>query len=82
MRDVLEPTAFDVDVALPGGRPVPVGSRAPGGDAWALVERLACEAGALVAPGEFYGSAAAQHVRVAAVAPVERLRVLARRLGC
>ena len=54
---------------------------APGGDAWALTGRLAVEAGALVSPGEFYGAAGAGHVRVAAVAPGERLALLAERLG-
>ncbi|CAN5594031.1 bifunctional succinyldiaminopimelate transaminase/glutamate-prephenate aminotransferase [soil metagenome] len=54
---------------------------APDGDAWALAERLAVEAGALVSPGEFYGTAGAGHVRVAAVQPTERIRLLLERLG-
>ncbi len=54
---------------------------APGGDAWALAERLAAEVGMLVSPGEFYGSAGSGHVRVSAAAPDERLALLADRLG-
>ncbi len=54
---------------------------APGGDAWALAERLAAEAGMLVSPGEFYGAAGADHVRVSATAPDDRLTLLARRLA-
>jgi aspartate/methionine/tyrosine aminotransferase len=54
---------------------------APDGDAWALAERLATEAGALVSPGEFYGEAGAGHVRVAAVQPTDRIRLIVNRLG-
>lgn len=50
------------------------------GDAWAFVERLASEAGALVSPGEFYGPAAAAHVRVAAVQSDAHIATLASRL--
>jgi succinyldiaminopimelate transaminase len=44
------------------------------------VRRLA-ERGILVAPGEFYGPAGEQHVRVALTAPDERTAVAARRLA-
>ena len=54
---------------------------APGGDAWALAERLATTAGMLVSPGEFYGTAGADHVRLAATVPDERLALLVDRLG-
>lgn len=54
---------------------------APGGDAWALAERLATTAGMLVSPGEFYGDAGADHVRLAATVPDERIALLAERLG-
>lgn len=54
---------------------------APGGDAWALAERLAVTAGMLVSPGEFYGEAGADHVRVSATVPDERLALLERRLA-
>lgn len=54
---------------------------APGGDAWALAERLAVTAGMLVSPGEFYGEAGADHVRVSATVSDERLALLERRLA-
>ena len=54
---------------------------APDGDAWALATRLAHEGGVLVSPGEFYGDAGAGHVRVAAVQPIEQIRLLADRLA-
>jgi aspartate/methionine/tyrosine aminotransferase len=54
---------------------------APGGDAWALVRRLATEAGVLASPGEFYGTAGAGHVRFAVVQPLERIDLVARRLA-
>jgi succinyldiaminopimelate transaminase len=50
-------------------------------DAWAFTDRLAREGGALVSPGEFYGPAGAGHVRVALVQPMDRLEVVAERLG-
>jgi succinyldiaminopimelate transaminase len=53
---------------------------APEGDAWALADRLAREAGILVSPGEFYGPSGAGHVRVAAVAPTDSIRRLRDRL--
>jgi succinyldiaminopimelate transaminase len=49
-------------------------------DCWATVDRLA-ERGILVAPGEFYGSAGAQHVRVALTATDERVAAAVARLG-
>ncbi|MDP8987125.1 MAG: aminotransferase class I/II-fold pyridoxal phosphate-dependent enzyme [Actinomycetota bacterium] len=68
-----------VDVPLPGGS-FYLWAAAPGGDAWGLAERLATDAGCLVAPGEFYGPAPG-HVRMAMVQPDDRLELLARRLG-
>ena len=53
----------------------------PGGDDWAFVERLALDGGLLGSPGEFYGEAGRGHVRLAAVAPLERLDLVAARLG-
>jgi len=50
-------------------------------DAWDFTERLAREGGALVSPGDFYGTAGSRHVRVAVVQPDSRLRLLAERLG-
>ncbi len=51
------------------------------GDGWAFTERLAEEGGALVSPGEFYGSASSSHVRVAVVQPDDRIELVAERLG-
>jgi succinyldiaminopimelate transaminase len=50
------------------------------GDGWALTEELARTGGILVSPGEFYGSAGANFVRVAAVQPMERLALFAQRM--
>ncbi len=51
------------------------------GDAWDFTERLAREGGALVSPGEFYGEAGAEYVRVAVVQPDARIDLVAARLG-
>jgi succinyldiaminopimelate transaminase len=68
------------------GRPVPLPQGGfylwiPVDDAWSFTERLAAEGGAVVSPGEFYGDAARDHVRVAAVQPDDRIELVARRLG-
>lgn len=52
-----------------------------GGDAWELVRRLAERAGLVGSPGEFYGQAAAGHVRLAAVQPDHRLELALSRLS-
>lgn len=52
----------------------------PAQDAWTTVEDLA-GLGLLVAPGAFYGTAAAGHVRVALTAPDERIAEAAARLS-
>ena len=72
--------AVGVDCAVPDGA-FYLWVPAPGGDAWALARRLAAEAGAVVSPGEFYGPAGADHVRIAVVQPDERLALVAQRLG-
>ena len=54
---------------------------APGGDAWGLAHRLAAEGGAIVAPGELYGEAGADHVRIAVVQPDDKIALVAQRLG-
>lgn len=69
-----------IDVALPGGS-FYLWAPAPDGDAWALTSELAAKGGALVSPGEFYGPPGAGHVRIALVQPLERLRLVAQRLG-
>lgn len=43
---------------------------APGGDAWGLAELLARQLGIVTSPGEFYGEAASDHVRIALVRDV------------
>jgi succinyldiaminopimelate transaminase len=53
----------------------------PGGDAWGFAETLAAEGGALVSPGDIYGPPGAGYIRVAMVQPLERLELVARRLG-
>jgi aspartate/methionine/tyrosine aminotransferase len=50
-------------------------------DGWAFAERLAREGGALVSPGDFYGSGGANNVRVAVVQPDDRIALVAERLG-
>ena len=52
----------------------------PGQDGWASVRRLA-GAGILVAPGEFYGPAGRQHVRIALTATDERIDAAVGRLA-
>jgi succinyldiaminopimelate transaminase len=51
------------------------------GDAWEFTERLARQAGALVSPGDFYGPAGSEYVRVAVVQPDDRIELVADRLG-
>jgi succinyldiaminopimelate transaminase len=72
--------AVGIEVPLPAGA-FYLWAPAPGGDAWALARRLAVEAGVLVSPGEFYGEAGSDHVRLAMVRPDAQLDLAARRLG-
>lgn len=51
------------------------------GDGWAFAARLAQRGGALVSPGDFYGSGGAQNVRAAVVQPDDRIELIARRLS-
>jgi succinyldiaminopimelate transaminase len=78
LRDIF--AAIGIDCEVPGGG-FYLWAHAPGGDAWGLARRLAVEAGMLVSPGEFYGTAASDHVRAALVVPEERIELTARRLG-
>jgi succinyldiaminopimelate transaminase len=55
-------------------------ARRPGLDGWAAVELLA-GLGILVAPGEFYGPAGRQHVRIALTATDERIDAAVGRLA-
>jgi succinyldiaminopimelate transaminase len=49
-------------------------------DGWELAARLAHQAGLLVAPGDLYGAAGADHVRLALVQPRDRLELALDRL--
>jgi len=69
-----------IEAPLPGGA-FYLWAPAPDGDEWGLVERLALEGGVLASPGEFYGDAGRGYVRLAAVAPLERLDLVASRLA-
>lgn len=67
------------------GEPVPLPDGAfylwiPVDDGWGFAERLALAGGALVSPGEFYGSDGAGFVRVAVVQPDEKIELVAERL--
>lgn len=70
----------DIEIALPDGG-FYLWFKAPGGDAWGFAERVAREGGAIISPGDFYGTAAAEFVRVAVVQPDDQIELLARRLG-
>jgi succinyldiaminopimelate transaminase len=52
-----------------------------GADGWQLAEMLADVAGLIVSPGELYGEAGTEFVRVAVVQPDERLQLVASRLS-
>jgi succinyldiaminopimelate transaminase len=78
MREIL--AALGVEADLPGGG-FYLWVPAPGGDAWAWTDHLAATGGVLVSPGDFYGPAGAHHVRLAMVAPMDRLDLVASRLG-
>lgn len=73
-------SASGLDVSMPGGG-LYLWVPAPGGDAWALAERLAVELGVVVSPGEFYGDAHPGFVRVAVVQPDDRIDQIIRRVG-
>ena len=76
--DVLR--AEGAKVELPGGS-FYLWAEAPGGDAWAFTDDLAERGGVLVSPGDLYGPDGAGNVRVAMVQPMDRLRLVADRLG-
>lgn len=78
MADTLR--SIGLDAAVPAGG-FYLWVPAPDGDAWALTERLAADGGMLVSPGEFYGPDGSGHVRVAVVDSMDRLQLIANRLG-
>ena len=78
MREILG--IAGVEAPLPQGA-FYLWAPAPDGDAWGTVERLAADGGVLVSPGDIFGEAGAGHLRVAVVQPMERLELVAQRLG-
>ena len=72
--------AVGVDAPMPHGG-FYLWAPAPGGDAWALAERLAADGGVLVAPGDIFGAAGSGYIRAALVQPDDRLELVAQRLG-
>jgi succinyldiaminopimelate transaminase len=50
-------------------------------DGWEIAAKLAHDAGLLVSPGDLYGAAGADHVRVALVQPRERLELALQRMN-
>ncbi len=75
--DVL--TAAGLACGVPGGS-FYLWARAADGDAWSAAADLARRGGLVTSPGEFYGPAGAEYLRVALVAPMDRLRLVAARL--
>lgn len=73
-------TSVGLPVMLPDGG-FYLWAHVPGGDAWKCTEWLAEHGGVIVSPGEFYGAAAKEYVRVALVEPDDRLDVVAKRLA-
>ena len=72
-------TDIAIPVAIPAGG-FYLWASVPGGDAWGAAEWLARHGGALVSPGEFYGEAGQQFIRVAVVQPDDRIELVAQRL--
>ena len=77
-REILQ--AVGIDAPMPGGA-FYLWAPVPGGDEWAWTDWLAEKGGAIGSPGSFYGPGGAGYVRLAMVAPMERLDLLAARLG-
>jgi aspartate/methionine/tyrosine aminotransferase len=77
-RDIL--AAVGVDAPLPGGG-FYLWAPVPDGDDWGWTNWLAEKGGALVSPGSFYGPSGSGYVRLAMVAPIDRLDLMAERLG-
>lgn len=69
---------YGIDVAMPHGG-FYLWFRV--GDAWEWAMRLARDGGAVVSPGEFYGDASSEWIRVAVVQPDEAIETVIRRLS-
>ena len=78
LAGVLRSIGLEVDVPAGGFY---LWFRAPNGDAWAFAEWMAEHAGVLVSPGEFYGTAGSEYIRMALVDPMDRLRLIESRLA-
>ena len=79
LLEALTDAGLDVDPDSAAGLYLWVADPAHPTDSWALVNRLA-ELGILVAPGDFYGTAAHGRVRVALTATDERIQAAASRI--
>ena len=79
LLDALTAVGLDVDPDSAAGLYLWVADPANPTDSWALVNRLA-DLGILVAPGDFYGTAAHGRVRVALTATDERVAAAAERI--
>ena len=79
LLEALTDAGLDVDPDTAAGLYLWVADPANPTDSWALVNRLA-ELGILVAPGDFYGTAAHGRVRVALTATDERIHAAASRI--
>lgn len=70
---------YGLPAELPrGGFYLWIDSSGEGG--WELTERIARDLGVIVSPGEFYGPTVVDHIRVAAVQPMEVLAVMSDRV--
>ena len=79
LLEALTEAGLDVDPDSAAGLYLWVADPTAGADSWALVNRFA-ELGILVAPGDFYGTAAHGRVRVALTASDERIAAAAQRI--
>lgn len=79
LLDALTDAGLNVDPNSAAGLYLWVADPAHPTDSWALVDRLA-QLGILVAPGDFYGTAARGRVRVALTASDERIAAAAERI--
>ena len=79
LLEALTDAGLDVDPDTAAGLYLWVSDPANPTDSWALVNRLA-ELGILVAPGDFYGTAAHGRVRMALTATDERIQAAASRI--
>jgi len=78
LREILTKIGLDAD--LPAGA-FYLWFAVPGGDAWGCARVLAERAGVIASPGEFYGPSSTGFLRLAAVAPDDRIELAAQRVG-